>query len=142
MLINNLVEVNIARFVKTPKIDRELPHYLSLNEAKDFLQLPIGSDEKALRERLILELFYATGIRISELINIQMNDIRLEEGVIHILGKGSKERIVMIGSEAKEALRNYLTLMSEKENFKDKQYISLFKNNIRYYVVITFWPSL
>ena len=123
MLINNLVEVNIARFVKTPKIDRELPHYLSLKEAKDFLQLPIGNDKKALRDRLILELFYATGIRISELIKIQISDIRLEEGIIHILGKGSKERIVMIGSEAEEALRNYLALMSEKENLENMQYL-------------------
>ena len=123
MLINNLVEVNIARFVKTPKTDRELPHYLSLKEAKDFLQLPTGSDEKALRDRLILELFYATGIRISELIKIQINDIRLEEGIIHILGKGSKERIVMIGSEAGEVLRNYLAFMSEKENPENMQYL-------------------
>ena len=123
MLINNLVEVNIARFVKTPKTDRELPHYLSLKEAKDFLQLPTGNDEKAVRERLILELFYATGIRISELIKIQINDIRLEEGIIHILGKGSKERIVMIGSEAREVLRNYLAFMSEKENYENKQYL-------------------
>ena len=123
MLISNLVEVNIARLVKTPKIDRALPHYLSLKEAKDILQLPRGNDEKALRERLILELFYATGIRISELIKIQINDIRMEEGIIHIIGKGCKERIVMIGSEAKEALRNYLALMSEKGSSENLQYL-------------------
>ena len=123
MLISNLVEVNIARLVKTPKIDRVLPHYLSLKEAKNILQLPTGNDEKALRERLILELFYATGIRISELIKIQINDIRMEEGIIHIIGKGCKERIVMIGSEAKEALRNYIALMSEKANFENEQFL-------------------
>ena len=123
MLIKNLVEVNIARFVKTPKIDRELPHYLSLKEAKDILQLPTGNDEKAVRDRLILELFYATGIRISELIKIQISDIRLEEGIIHILGKGSKERIVMIGGEAKDALRNYLVVMSEKKNVETTDYL-------------------
>ena len=123
MLIKNLVKVNIARFVKTPKINRELPHYLSLTEAKDILRLPVGNDEKALRERLILELFYATGIRISELIKIQIADIRIEEGIIHILGKGSKERIVMIGSEAEEALRNYLALMSEKDNSGNMEYL-------------------
>ena len=97
MLINNVVEVNITHLVKTPKINRELPHYLSLREAKEILQLPTGNNEKALRDRIILELFYATGIRISELINIKMNDIRIEEGIIHILGKGNKERIVMMG---------------------------------------------
>ena len=123
LLINDLVEVNIARFVKTPKINQELPHYLSLKEAKDILQLPIGNDEKALRERLILELFYATGIRISELIKIQMNDIRLEESIIYILGKGSKERIVMIGNEAKEALCNYLELMSKKDCSEKMHYL-------------------
>ena len=123
MFINNLIDVNIARFVKTPKLSRYLPHYLSLKEAKDILQLPTGKDLKALRERLILELFYATGIRIAELINIQMNDIRLEEGIINVLGKGSKERIVIIGSEAKEALYNYIELMSKKTNFENKQFL-------------------
>lgn len=123
MLINNLVKVNIAQFVKTPKTNRELPHYLSLKEAKDILKLPTGDDEKALRDRLILELFYATGIRISELIKIQINDIRLEEGIIYIFGKGSKERIVVIGGEAKKALCNYLSFKRKKENPKNVQYL-------------------
>ena len=107
-LINNIVDINIARLVKTPKINRKLPHYLSLKEAHNILQLPTGNNEKALRDHLILELFYATGIRISELINIRMHDIRIEEGIIHILGKGSKERIVIMGDEATESLRSYL----------------------------------
>jgi site-specific recombinase XerD len=113
MLVSNLVDVNIARFVKTPKTNRELPHYLSLKEAKEILDLPIGDSETILRERLILELFYATGYRISELIQIQLNDIRLEENIIHILGKGSKERIVMIGGEAKITLLKYLKMLSK-----------------------------
>ena len=82
------MKINIAQFVRTPKIKKELPHFLSLKEAKAILKLPVGDDEKALRERLILELFYATGVRISELIAIQLNDVRLEEGIIHIMGKG------------------------------------------------------
>ena len=114
MLVNNLVDVNIAMYVKTPKTNRELPHYLSLKEAKDILDLPIGDDETILRERLILELFYATGVRISELIRIQLNDIRLEENIIHILGKGNKERIVMIGSEAKITLLKYLEMLKNQ----------------------------
>ena len=114
MLINNMIRTNIAKFVKTPKTNRELPHYLSLKEAKDILSLPIGNDKEILRDRLILELFYATGIRISELINIHLKDIRLEENLIHILGKGNKERIVIIGSEAKTALLNYLEMLNEK----------------------------
>ena len=122
MLINNVVDVNIARSVKTPKVNRDLPHYLSLREAKEILQLPTGNDEKALRERLILELFYATGVRISEMINIKINDIRMEEGIIHILGKGSKERIVMMGDEATKVLRNYLEIINEKKT-KNETYL-------------------
>jgi len=113
MLINHVVDVNITQLVKAPKINRELPHYLSLKEAKDILRLPTGNNKKALRNRLILELFYATGIRISELINIKMNDIRIEEGIIHIIGKGSKERIVMMGHESIDALRKYLSIIKE-----------------------------
>ena len=105
MLIKKIVDVNITKFVKTPKLPKELPHYLSLQEAEDILNLPVGSNEKAFRERLILELFYSTGVRISELIAIRMNDIRLEEGVIYIMGKGNKERLVMIGGETLETLR-------------------------------------
>ena len=82
MLINNMIQTNIAKFVKTPKTNRELPHYLSLKEAKDILSLPMGNDKEILRDRLILELFYATGVRISELIKIHLKDIRLEENLI------------------------------------------------------------
>ena len=113
MLINNMIRTNIAKFVKTPKTNRELPHYLSLKEAEDILSLPIGNDKEILRDRLILELFYATGVRISELIKIHLKDIRLEENLIHILGKGNRERIVIIGSEAKTALLNYLEILNE-----------------------------
>jgi len=120
MQINNIVELNIARLVKTPKINRKLPHYLSLKEAHNILQLPTGNNEKALRDHLILELFYATGIRISELINIRMHDIRIEEGIIHILGKGSKERIVIMGDEATESLRSYLIVKNKINPRSDK----------------------
>ena len=114
MLISNMIRTNIAKFVKTPKTNRELPHYLSLKEAKDILSLPIGNDKEILRDRLILELFYATGVRISELIKIHLKDIRLEESLIHILGKGNKERIIIIGNEAKTALLKYLEMLNEK----------------------------
>ena len=131
MLINKIIKINSAKLVRTPKINRELPHYLSLKEAQDILQLPIGNDEKTLRERLILELFYATGIRISELINIRMHDIRIEEGIIHILGKGSKERIVIMGDEATESLRSYLIVKNKinpRSNKNDYLFPGIMKN--------------
>ena len=123
LLLNNLVKVNIARFVKTPKISQELPHYLSLKEAKDILLLPKGNNEKALRERLILELFYATGIRISELVSIRFSDIRLEEGVIYVMGKGSKERIVIMGDDAQATLRDYQKLLYDRKMIETETYL-------------------
>jgi integrase/recombinase XerC len=122
MLLNEIVKVNTAKLVRAPKINHELPHYLTLKEAKDLLQLPVGDDEKNIRDRLILELFYATGIRISELINIKIDDIRLDEGVIKILGKGSKERIVMLGKGATHSLRNFL-MISKHRDSKDANYL-------------------
>ena len=81
-----IVDINITQGVRAPKIKKELPHYLSQNQIKQIMMIPSGEDKISLRDRLILELFYATGIRISELIKIHINDIRLEEGLIHILG--------------------------------------------------------
>ena len=122
MLINHVVDVNITHLVRTPKITRDLPHYLSLREAKEILRLPMENNEEAFRDRLMLELFYATGIRISELVNIKINDIRIEEGIIHILGKGSKERIVIMGHESIDALRNYLGMIKETKP-ENKNYL-------------------
>ena len=115
MLKNNLVKVNIVQGVKTPKIKQALPQFLSLKQAEKILTLPAGNDEKSLRERLILELFYATGVRISELVAIRFRDIRLEEGIIHVMGKGSKERVVMIGSGAQDTLRRYQKFLYDRQ---------------------------
>ena len=123
MLINKLVKTNIAQAVKTPKLKKGLPQYLSLKEAKNILALPSGEDEKAFRERLILELFYATGVRISELVAIRFRDIRLEEGIIHVMGKGSKERIVMIGIDAQKTLRKYKKFLYERHITKHNDYL-------------------
>ena len=114
MLLHNYVDVNITDNIKTPKIKKELPQFLSLEQVKQILTLPVGNDEKAVRELLILELFYATGVRISELISIRFADIRLEEGIIYIIGKGNKERIVMIGSAALITLKKYITFLHDR----------------------------
>ena len=123
MLKNKIVKVDIAESIKTPKINKELPHYLSLKEAEDILRLPKGNDEKSIREKLILELFYTTGIRISELVSIRFSDIRLEEGVIYVMGKGSKERIVMIGGDAQTTLRDYQKLLYDRKMIEPENYL-------------------
>ena len=123
MLKNKLVKVNIAQAVKTPKIKKELPQYLSLKDAQKILTLPSGENEKAFRERLILELFYATGVRISELVAIRFRDIRMEEGIIHVIGKGSKERIVIMGSDAQATLRQYKKFLHERQISDQDHYL-------------------
>ncbi len=114
MFSNNFIKTNYSKFVKTPKLDKKLPHYLSLEEAKEILTLPVGDSENSLRDRLILELFYSTGIRISELIKIKLFDINLDEKMITIIGKGNKERIAIIGKEAFQALLTYLPMIRDK----------------------------
>ena len=112
LLLKKYVKINIAQAVKTPRLEKELPHFLSLTEVQHILSLPEGNDIVALRHRLILELFYSTGMRISELISLKQVDIRLEEAVIHVIGKGNKERLVLMGSEAQKVLKNYLSLLN------------------------------
>ena len=123
MLKNKLVRVNITQTVKTPKIKKGLPQFLTLKQAEEILSLPIGNDKKSLRELLILELFYATGVRISELVTIRFQDIRVEEGIINIIGKGNKERIVMMGSEAKATLREYMEHLHKCDQIGPEHYL-------------------
>ena len=140
MLKYNLIQVNIAQAIKIPKQSKTLPQYLSLEEAHEILLLPSGEDEKALRERLILELFYATGVRISELVNIRFRDIRLEEGIIHIMGKGGKERIVMIGGKAKITLKSYEDILYKRNMTGPNKHLfpalRISKKNRKYHIAI------
>ena len=140
MLKYNLIQVNIAQAIKIPKLSKTLPQYLSLEEAHEILLLPSGEDEKALRERLILELFYATGVRISELVNIRFRDIRLEEGIIHIMGKGGKERIVMIGGKAQITLRSYEEILYKRNMAGPNKHLfpalRISKKNRKYHIAI------
>ena len=113
------IDTNIALVIKTPKIIKELPHFLSLKEASDILSLPVGRDMKAYREKTILQLFYATGVRISEIIKIKLDDIKMEEGIINVVGKRNKKRFVIIGPEASKTLKKYIL-----ERNKNKVYYS------------------
>jgi len=117
LLKNKIVDTNIALSLKTPIIPKKLPHYLSLEEARKILTLPVGDDEAALRDRLVLELFYATGVRISELVMISFKDIRFEEGLIYVKGKGNKERFVIIGKKVRSTLKKYIKLLMDRDMY-------------------------
>jgi len=101
------IEDNPAKVVSTPKQEKHVPSFLSEEEMSKFLDLPESADILNLRDRALLELLYATGIRVSELVGINLEDINLDERLIRVRGKGKKERLVPFGRKASESLVSY-----------------------------------
>lgn len=97
-----------TRIVELPKFGVKLPDVLSFEEIKTILNLPDIKTPKGLRDAAMLELLYAAGLRVSELLNIKMSEINLESGFVRIFGKGGKERVVPIGSHAGQKIQNYI----------------------------------
>lgn len=102
------LEDNPAKVVSTPKQERPMPSFLSEEEMANFLDLPQSNKILDLRDKAILELLYATGIRVGELVGINLEDASFEEGLIRVKGKGKKERLLPFGRKAKESLLDYL----------------------------------
>ena len=113
--------------IKSPKIEKTLPTVLTLEEVLSLLDIPIETPFDA-RNKAILELLYSSGLRISELINLEMANVDLDENLIRVMGRGSKERIVPIGDYANEALTNYINNYRPIINKKNSTY--LFLNNL------------
>ena len=111
-----LIEHNPAVTVKTPRFPKKLPEFLSAEEVGKLLKLPKPTSFEGLRDLAILELFYGTGIRLSELLNIKTNDIDFSGKQIRIVGKGNKERIVPIGRHAQDILKKYLQIRTQYVN--------------------------
>ncbi len=102
------LEQDLASILETPKKWRYLPHWLHHKHVDALLAAPDASDEYYLRDRAILEMLYATGIRVSELTGLTVDRINLDVGYVRVLGKGRKERVVPIGRMALAALAGYL----------------------------------
>ncbi len=102
------IRSNPTRLLETPRLKRRLPDVLSQAEMELLLSQPDGSQSVGLRDRAMLEILYATGLRVSELIGLKVLDINLEAGFVRTIGKGSKERIVPIGEKAIYAVKEYL----------------------------------
>lgn len=108
-----VLAANPAKLVPTPKLPKRLPAHLTVDEV-DRLLAPLGEkDAASVRDLAILELFYASGIRLSELTGLDMRDMDIQGGLVRVKGKGGKERIVPVGSKATTALRRYLDRRSE-----------------------------
>ncbi len=105
---NGVISKNPAKGVATPKTERYIPITLTIDEIFRMLDAPDKSNPLGLRDRAILELLYSSGIRVGELTQLNCKDVDLELGIIKVLGKGKKERIVPIGSKAIEAIKDYL----------------------------------
>jgi len=100
---------NPAEMLATPKLARKLPRVLTLQEVDNLLGTPQPTNPSGLRDKAMLELLYATGLRVSELISLTLPDLNLDLAYLKCFGKGAKERIVPLGSFAREALLAYLT---------------------------------
>lgn len=93
-----------------PKKPTRLPTYLEVSDIEKLIEQPSSNSVIGLRDRALLELLYASGMRVSELINLNLTDVNLETGFIRCVGKGNKERIIPIGRKAIEALKAYLAI--------------------------------
>jgi integrase/recombinase XerD len=94
--------------IETPQGERKLPKVLNIEEVEALLQAPKDNDAFGMRDKAMLELLYATGLRVSELTSLDLSDIHTTMGFVRCLGKGNKERIIPIGRLATEAVENYL----------------------------------
>jgi integrase/recombinase XerD len=104
----NLMDNDPTAALSSPRRGKRLPEVLTRGEVQALLQAPKGSDPASLRDRALLEVMYACGLRASEVIGLEVPDVDLDEGLLRARGKGSKERVVPVGSAAVGALRTYL----------------------------------
>ena len=123
----NIVKTNVFSLVNGPKKSKKLPRYFEYNELEELFNVPDTRTPLGQRDSLILEMLYATGVRVGELVNIKVNDIDLGRRNIIILGKGNKERFVTYGEYCEDILKTYLNNGRVILNVKQSDY--LFLNN-------------
>ena len=118
LLMTDKIEQSPAEFITAPKSRRELPDVLTVEEVERIIGVVDTTTVKGRRDRAMLEMLYSCGLRVTELISLKMGDLFLGEGYIRVMGKGSKQRLVPIGSVAMEWLMQYLE--DRREMLKDK----------------------
>jgi integrase/recombinase XerD len=108
MVHEKIIGHDPARLVDLPKTSLKLPDVLSVDEVSQLLETPDTDKPRGARDCAMLELLYAAGLRVSELVNLKTQDVNLEAGFVRVFGKGSKERVVPIGLHAKEKIESYI----------------------------------
>ncbi|MGI5902232.1 MAG: tyrosine recombinase XerC [Desulfitobacteriia bacterium] len=110
-----VIEQNPVQRISTPKTNKNLPRFLFQEHLEKLLEAPDLNSIKGLRDRVILEILYGSGLRVSELVNIDRKDLDLEAGLLKVYGKGGKERIVPLTDSALEAIKDYLKHRNDEE---------------------------
>jgi len=110
------IKLNPTSSLSSPKQEKHLPLFLTEEEVLKLIDSAFIQDERSLRDKAILETFYSTGIRISELVGLNMDDVDFIGGIAKVRGKGKKERIVPVGDHALKAIRHYLDKRKRKDN--------------------------
>lgn len=103
------IDSNPSELIDSPKLKRKLPINLSEEDITNLLNTPDTSNSAGIRDRCILEILYATGLRVSELTDLTMNQVDVERGLVRVIGKGNKERIIPLGEKAMNWYLNYIT---------------------------------
>lgn len=116
LIIEEIITDNPAELIDTPKIGRKLPEVLSVEEINDIIKAIDLSKSEGIRNRAIIETIYSCGLRVSELVNLKISNLILNEGFIYVTGKGDKERIVPIGSEAIKHIEIYRNTVRNHQN--------------------------
>ncbi len=112
----NIVKNNPAVLLMSPKLDKKLPNFLSEEEMGKFIESPDLELKLGKRNRAILETLYSTGIRVSELVGLNIENVDIIGNIMKVAGKGKKERLVPIGNKAIEAIKDYLDNRKQKSN--------------------------
>jgi integrase/recombinase XerD len=103
-----MLDRNVTEAMDSPRLWRILPGLLSTRDIERLLSLPFGEERQSLRDGALLELMYATGMRVSEVAELKLEDVHFESGYVRCFGKGSKMRVVPFGEKARERLQRYL----------------------------------
>lgn len=124
------IKTNPSSGIYTPKLDKKLPIFLDTNEVSRLIEAPDEKDLTGLRDRAVMETLYSTGMRVSELAHMSLNDVDFIGGVIKVFGKGKKERLAPIGDKALRSIRNYLNKRGAAK-LNDKKAVFLNKDGGR-----------
>src|SRR6202034_2530554 len=128
MIRRGLVQVSPLSAIKTPKQEKRLPKCLDLEQVQKLMDAPGDGDLLSARDKAMLEVLYSSGIRVSELVELDMADIDLQEGVLRVRGKGRKDRLTPIGSQAIAAVQRYFEMRMMEPKLQSKTTGRVFLN--------------